>query len=176
MKCVFFPIESLIDYSVRRSFLFFTFHKQCAPIAHGAIPQTGQLERLELATRQALAAYEARERIDKVSQRPRVAAGRARRAHQVHWIEVRERRGNLRLRRVVLVQLRTLHNLQLHRAVGRHRPERAAARVRLALDHATAAQCDEANWIFRRSVLFLTLLPSPFFLLIMLTHILGAVD
>ena len=115
------------------------FHEERVPVAHGAVPQAGELESLELAALEALGADEAGFRIHMLEEVELAALVVAQAADEVHGIEVRGMGHGLRRAGVLLVDLDTFEDLERGGAVLAGDDVRAAAGLALVADHAAHA-------------------------------------
>ena len=116
------------------------FHEDGVPVAHGSIPQTGQLQGFELTAILALAADEACVVVNVIGQMERVTLIVLRGANQVDGVEVGAAREHLHIRLVALVYLTALEDLRTHCAVLVVSQERTAAGLADVLHHAAHAQ------------------------------------
>ena len=64
------------------------FHKDCVPLAHGAVPQAGELEGTQVAAIEGFLADEAGVMVHVVGQMVGLTVGAAQVAHKVHGVEV----------------------------------------------------------------------------------------
>ena len=87
------------------------FHEDGVPVAHCAVPKSGQLERLQFASVLALVRYEAGLRIYVVGQVEGLAAEVAQAANEVNGVEVRATLEHLLLLGVGHVDLRAFEDL-----------------------------------------------------------------
>ena len=112
------------------------FHEDRVPVAHRAVPQARQFQRLQVLAVLRLVRDEARGLVHIAGQVELMSLIVAHGTNQVHGIEVRALLEHLLLLGVVHVYLRALQDLQGDGAVGVIGQERASARFAHVLHHA----------------------------------------
>ena len=115
-------------------------HEHRVPVAHGAVPQSGQLEGFQRLAVFRLAADESCLRVHILAQVERLALVVFRGAHQVDGVEVGAAGEHLGVGLVVLVYLRALEYLRAHRAVLVVGEEWSAARLAHVANHSAYAE------------------------------------